>query len=187
MLALLFACTTHRMIRLENRVLAMENTRLREAVTDCGAPADQGYATTVTPDTIREYIARAGLPAPEETGAGVFLIAVEGKNTGFRIAVQLFAREQILFVTTLDYMQLNDVDSPSSMILLLTRLAALNYEMLVGKYQLNIDSGDISLSVEQHLDDGLGYSTFEALIRHEIDTADRHFPELISIAKGEML
>jgi hypothetical protein len=61
-----------------------------------------------------------------------------------------------LFIAATDYLQLEEATSSKAMVLLLTQLAAANYELLLGKFQLNPKNGEITLSVELNLDDGLG-------------------------------
>jgi hypothetical protein len=70
------------------------------------------------------------------------------------------------------------------MVLLLTQLVTMNYELLLGKFQLNPRSGEISLSVEVQVDDGLGFATFEAVLNHIIYTADQRHPDLLQAARG---
>ena len=60
----------------------------------------------------------------------------------------------------------------------------MNYEMLIGKFQLNPTTGAISLSAEINLDDGMGYQTFKSVLGHLIKTADSQHPTLINAASG---
>jgi hypothetical protein len=71
------------------------------------------------------------------------------------------------------------------MVLLLTRLAAMNYDLLIGKFQLNPNTGDITLSSEINVDDGMGYQTFYSVLHHLIATADAQYPTLVQAARGQ--
>ena len=70
------------------------------------------------------------------------------------------------------------------MVLLLTQLAAMNYDMLIGKFQLNPTTGAISLFAEINLDDGMGFQTFQSVLGHLIQTADAQHPNLLNAARG---
>ena len=119
------------------------------------------------PDTILDRV----LPALVQLG-------------GEKEAVQLFEREKVLFLAVGDYLQLEDATPSSAMVLLLTQLVTTNYELLLGKFQLNPSTGEISLSVEINLDDGLGFRTFHSVADHLVRTADRRYPELARAAAG---
>jgi len=188
LLATLGGCQSSKLLRLENNLLKHDNASLREQLSDCqrqAPPSD--YVTTVTPEIVGEFLVRAGFPRPEVGTSGVLSVPIEGSNTRFRLTIQLFEREKVLFLATNDYLEIESATSSEAMVLLLTQLAALNYELLLGKFQLNPRTGDISLSVELNLDDGLGYRTFESVVNHLVRTADEKYPELLAVAQGQGL
>jgi len=185
LLPLLTACSTPKVLRVENQMLQRENVELRDKLATCStqaAPSD--YLTTVDMEGVARFIARAGYPDVEPVSERILSIPVAGNNTSFRINVQLFEREQVLFMVAAGYLQLEAATSSKSMVLLLTQLAAMNYEMLIGKFQLNPTTGAISLSAEINLDDGMGYQTFQSVLGHLIKTADTQHPTLLSAASG---
>ncbi len=178
-------CSGRKLLRLENQVLEQDAASLKAELLTCqdqAPPPD--FATEVDVEVIAEYLARAGFPAAEQASATVLRHSVEGRNTEFVLNVQLFPDEKVLFLAATRYLQLEDATSSKAMVLLLTQLAALNYDLLVGKFQLNPRSGDISLSIELQLDDGLGYRTFESAVHHLVRTADTRYPELLRAARG---
>ena len=184
----LSACTSSKLLRLENEVLKAQNKELRGRITDCDAAAGpEDFAVQVDVDLVAAYLARAGMEQVERTDKGVLQVPIEGRNTRFVVSLQLFERERVLFMATSEYLQLEDATSSSAMVLLLTRLATLNYDLLLGKFQLNTRTGEIALSVELNLDDGLGYKTFEAVLHHLVRTADERWPELVRAARGQGL
>lgn len=180
------ACTSTKLLRLENELLERENAELRaelEASRAQAAPAD--FATKIDVELVARYLERAGFPEPERSPTGLLAVPVEGRNTSFRLTIQHFQREEVLFVAVADYLRLEDASSSQAMVLLLTQLAAMNYDLLLGKFQLNPRTGEISLSVELNLDDGLGYRTFSRVVSHLVRTADEKYPELLRAAQGE--
>lgn len=186
--ALLTGCASRRVLELENRVLAAENTRLREQLAAAGTPAWPGdFAANPTLDTVREWLGRAGLYGLDEPVPGVISLPIHGDNTDFRLTVQLFTTEKVLFVAATDYFRLEEAATTRALVLVLTQLAALNYDLLLGKFQLNPETGEISLSIEINLDDGLGFRTFDVVTRHLIRTADESYPVLARAAVGEGL
>ena len=99
---------------------------------------------------------------------------------------QLIEEAQVLFIGTLDYFELDAVESSPAMVVLLTQLSSLNYELLTGKFQLNVETGDVALSVEQRVGAGLSFGTFDEMGWHLVRTADEHHPMLEAIAAGTL-
>ncbi len=178
-------CARTKLLRLENEVLANQNRELRAELGACrddAPPPD--FATVVDVELLREYLQRAGFPAPEVLPSGVLRVPVSGEHTQFQLTLQHFEKEKVLYIAVVDYLSLEQATSSPAMVLLLTQLAAINYEMLLGKLQMNPRSGDITLSVEIQLDDGLGFRTFQAVLRHIVGAADQRYPELLRAARG---
>jgi hypothetical protein len=69
----------------------------------------------------------------------------------------------------------------------MVQLATLNYELLLGKFQLDPHTGDVLLSMELSLADGLGYDTLSSAVDHLVRTADARYPELSRAAHGRGL
>jgi len=183
---LLAGCTSRKLLQLENQVVEQENTKLRDQLTGCleqAPPSD--FAVQVTTEVVTEYLRRAGFADTEVRPNGVLVTRVTGINTDFDITIQLFDREKVLFIAATRYLQLEEATSSKSMVLLLTQLAAANYELLLGKFQLNPRTGDITLSVEINLDDGLGFKTFHRSVHHLMRTADERYPSLLRAAQGQ--
>jgi len=181
-------CASSKLVRVENELLSQQ---LEDALAELGecrseaGPSD--YVTTVTLDTVQAWLERAGFGPVERSDQDVLYASFVGRNTDFRLTAQVFPSEQVLFLAATDYLRLEDATSSRAMVLLLTQLAALNYDLILGKFQLNPRSGDITLSVELKLDDGLGFSTFDAAVGHLVRTADERYPDLTRAAGGGSL
>lgn len=185
LLALLTGCSSRKLLQLENELLKHQTTQLRSELESCQQQSPpQDFVNEISIEIIQEYLTRAGFPAGELTAPNVLLIPIEGNNTSFQMSIQLFSAEKVLYIAANDYLQIEDASSSKSMVLLLTQVAALNYELLLGKFQLNPNSGAISLSVEMNLDDGIGFQTFSAVTRHLVQTADARHPELMETARS---
>ena len=185
LLPILFSCATPKVLRVENQMLQRENTELRDKLAACStqaAPSD--YLSTVDIEGIKRFLGRIGHTNVEQPSPSILSIPIEGNNTNFRVNLQLFEREQVLFMVAAGYLELESATSSKAMVLLLTQLASLNYEMLIGKFQLNPATGAISLSAEINLDDGMGFQTFQSVLNHLIQTADTQHPSLLSAARG---
>ena len=181
----LSGCASRKLLRLENELLKHQVTQLRDQLDGCQQQAPpQDFVSDVTIEIIQEYLDRSGFPPGELSAPTVLMVPIEGHNTRFQLTIQLFEQEKVLYIAANDYFQIEDASSSKSMVLLLTQVAALNYEMLLGKFQLNPNTGGISLSVEMNLDDGLGFKTFNAVIHHLVQTADARHPELMDTAQS---
>ena len=178
-------CSSRKLLRLENDLLKHQATQLRGQLDGCQQQAPpQDFVNEVSIEVIQEYLSRSGFPPGELTAPSVLLVPIDGLNTRFQMTIQLFQQEKVLYIAANNYLQIEDASSSKSMVLLLTQVAALNYEMLLGKFQLNPNTGAISLSVELNLDDGLGFRTFNSVVHHLVQTADARHPELMETARS---
>jgi hypothetical protein len=188
LLLLALACAPAKLLRLENEVLKNQVAEMEAQLQSCEQDAPPpDFATHVTIEVVRDYMARSGYAPEAQPTPTILSLPIRGENVQFRLSAQLFEREKVLYLAISDYAEIEQAASSSAMVLLLTQLAALNYEMLLGKFQLNPNSGEISLSVELNLEDGLGFRTFRAVLQHLLRTADGKYPELMRAAQGRGL
>jgi hypothetical protein len=178
-------CATAKLLRLENEVLRKRTETLEASLATCQTDAPSAdFATSVDMEVLADFLVRSGYADAEAGGDQIYTIAIDGRNTDFQLSVQLFNRENVVYFAVHDYLTLEDATSSQSMVLLLTQLVTMNYELLLGKFQLNPRSGEISLSVEVQVDDGLGFRTFDAVLNHVVFTADKRYPDLLRAAQG---
>lgn len=188
LLLLALGCAPAKLLRLENEVLKNQLVEMEARLQSCEQDAPPpDFATHVTVDVVRDYMTRAGYAPESQPSPTILAMPIRGENVQFRLTVQHFEREKVLFLAITEYIELEQAASSSAMVLLLTQLAALNYELLLGKFQLNPNSGEISLSVELNLEDGLGFRTFRAVLQHLLRTADSKYPTLVRAAQGRGL
>jgi hypothetical protein len=182
---LMMGCTSNKIVRVENQLLRREVTELRDQLTACSAQTHSAdYLQEVDMVGVVKFLAAAGHTEVQPISDTIISIPVSGENTDFRVNLQLFEREKVLFMVAAGYLELEAATSSSNMVLLLTQLVAMNYELLIGKFQLNPSSGAITLSAEINLDDGMGFKTFNSVLGHLIRTADAQHPALLQAAKG---
>ena len=186
LLSLLTGCLfTPKVVRLENQLLQRDNAELRDQLSQCAEKeAPSNYLRTVDLEGIVRFLQEAGYTEIEQVFARGGLYPSRGEHTSFRVNIQHFEREKVLFMVAAGYMELEAATSSNNMVLLLTQLAALNYELLIGKFQLNPTTGAITLSAEINLDDGMGFQTFQSVLGHLIQTADAQYPTLHNAAGG---
>lgn len=190
--ALLFSgCASRRLLSLENQVLQAENDRLLDRIADLESriPESGDFQKDMDLNVVAKWLDRAGFVHSRrgDGGSQVLEIEFDGRHTEFTVTVQHFPKSKVLFLATHDYLRLDDAPDSRGVVLLLVKLAALNYDLLIGKFQLDPDSGDILLSAELHLGDGVGYTTFVGLLEHLLSTADETWPDLHRAAKGHGL
>ncbi len=182
-------CASRRVVALENELLKERIIRLeaeKERILEA-SPDAEGFVKEPTLTDIAGWLDEAGFiysKSDAEGADGLIEIGFDGEHTDFTITVQHFPKSAVLFLATHDYLKVNDAPDNRGVILLLVKLAALNYDLLIGKFQMDPESGDILLSAELHLGDGLGYRTFIQLLEHLMSTADTQWPELNRAAKG---
>lgn len=184
--ALALAGCAPRVLRLENELLHLQARELREQLGECEqqrAPSD--LVRQVDALTLRQWLVAAGYQ-PVEAGPGIWRVEVRGGRS-LQIAVQSMPRDSLVYLVTHDYFDLDVAAGPGAVSLVLAQMATLNYQMLVGKLQLNPSSGAVSLSVELSTRDGLSQSSFEAALRGLIAAAESSLPALERAAEGQGL
>jgi hypothetical protein len=183
---LLGSCTTRRVMAIETRLLRQENAELQQRLHELEQrmPAAGTYVRHLDLGTVHEFLERAGYAHIFSPGADEVRMDFSGKNTVFGVTVRHFDSAAVLYLATDDYLHLSAASNTESVVLLLVQLASLNYEMLVGKFQLNAETGEILLSVEISTIDGLGYDTFVNALEQLLHTADSRYPELERAAAG---
>jgi len=182
----LTACTSRRVLRLENRLLQQENTSLLERVLELeqAAPDPRSYERHPTLKTVHRFLERASYLHTLSDDASLIQLEFVGENTTFGVRIQHFDAADILFIATTNYLKLEDAQDTRSLVLLFIQIAALNYEMLWGKFQLNPESGEVLLSVELSIKDGVSYDTVVGTLEHLCQTADARYPDLERAAAG---
>lgn len=178
-----------RVIRLENRLLRGENERLlqRNHELEAMVPDPRDFVREPTLRDVAEWLDRAGYIHEWTNDDRVLRLQYDGRNTRFGVSIQHFDKAGVLFLATNDYLRLDDAPDARGVVLLLVKLAALNYELLLGKLQLDPESGEIVFSTEIVLGDGLGYETFIRTLDRLTREADDQYRELSQAAGGRGL
>lgn len=150
-------------------------------------PDPAAFAREPDLNTVHRYLDQAGFDhdwAPDRDHIAFEYI---GRHTSFRVLIRVFGSADVLFLTTSGYFSLDDAAGTDSLVMLMVQIATMNYELLLGKFQLDPESGDILLSMELPIADGLGYDTLAAAVDHLVRTADARYPELSRAARGRGL
>lgn len=186
LLLLLTSCAPRRVLLLENRLLVEENASLQERVVEMEGrmPARGAYVRRPTLEDVHGFLDRAGYAHAWMPGATHVRMEFAGHHASFGVTIQHFDQAQVLFLATDGYLHLEQASSTDSLVLLLVQLAALNYEVLVGKFQVNPATGEILMSVELPTVDGLGYETFLRAVEGLLQTADARYPDIEAAAAG---
>lgn len=168
------------------RMRALEVDILRAQLAEAQAASCADSAPAVTVELLEAYLRQVGFSAPERTPNGLLVVPIDGKHARFRVSLQHFPRDHVVYVAAIDYLDVDEAGSPAALVLLLTQLATINYELVLGKFQLNPRTGAVTLSVELKVDDGLGLRTFESALRQLIETADARYPALRAAATAPL-
>lgn len=180
-------CASKRLLVIENQLLRQQAGQLETRVTELERelPDPDDFALNVDLETVHDFLDRAGyVHTWNQSGQGHIRIEFSGRNTSFAVTLQHFPSANVLFLATKGYLRLEEAQSTESVVLLLVQLAALNYDLLVGKFQLNPETGEILLSSELHTADGLGYHTLLQAVDHLTQTADARYPDLERAIEG---
>lgn len=94
------------------------------------------------------------------------------------ITVQVSKDPALAYLATNGWFHLSRTADDRGVVVLLTQLAALNYETPHGKLQLNPVSGEVILSIELAADDGLGDATMRSGLQRLCERAAALRPKL---------
>ena len=183
---LLSGCVGTRILRVENRLLERENQSLEEenaALRDTQLDPKL-FTKRVTLEQISVLLNRSGYEHEFDQDKQVIRLKYSGKSAAFGLNIQHYEKAQVLYIATNNYFSLDNAQSTSSVVLLAIKLMALNYEMLLGKFQMNPESGAILLSTEVYVGDGLGHATLLQALDHICRVAEEKLPELTQAASG---
>lgn len=186
LLALAPGCASRRLLVVENQLLRQQVTELqtRVAQLEQDLPNPDDFVRKVDLAAVHDFLQRAGYAHTWTEGARFIRLEFTGRNTSFAVTIQHFAERNVLFLATSNLLHLEDAQSTESVVLLLVQMAAINYDLLVGKFQLNPETGEILLSAELRINDGLGYRTFIEALDQLCATADDRHPELERAIEG---
>lgn len=183
---LLSGCASTRILRVENRLLErenealeLENSSLRDTQLD-----PKLFTKRVTLSQISALLKRSGYEHEFDQTKQVIRLKYTGKSASFGLNIQHYEKAQVLYIATNNYFSLDHAQNTSSVVLLAIKLMALNYEMLLGKFQMNPESGAILLSTEVYVGDGLGHATLLQALDHLCRVAEEKLPELTQAASG---
>lgn len=182
----LTGCAGHRLVRLENRVLMKENHALSKQVLELESqvPGGEPWAREIDLETVRRFLAATGREVRQDEPGKPLRFEFSGANSHFSVILQVFPETQVLFIGTRGLFRLEDVRSTESIALLLVQLLTWNYEMVVGKFQVNPESGEVIVSTELYIDGGLGAETLDRALTDLCRAADQRLPQLERIAAG---
>ncbi|TVQ88780.1 MAG: YbjN domain-containing protein [Deltaproteobacteria bacterium] len=185
----LIGCVSPRVLRLESDLTRLQNEALTRQVAEleAGAGCPEDFVRNPSLDDVEAYLDRAGYVYHRAPDDKFVRLEYAGRNTSFGVRVQLFEPQKVLFLSTTSYLRLEEATDSGSVIALLVQLAALNYELLLGKFQLDPESGEILLSLELPLNDGVGYGSFVRMLDQITRTADERFIQLKRAVSGHGL
>ena len=119
-LTLLMSCSSAKVIRLENQLLNAQVSDLRDQLETCtGQTHSDEYLHEVDLAGVVKYLLAAGHSEIQPVSQTIVSIPVQGQNTDFRINLQLFEREKVLFMVAAGYLQLEAATNSSNMVCLL--------------------------------------------------------------------
>lgn len=147
-----------------------------------------GGSAALQPATLARFEAllAAGGHDPSRDGSVVRGFCGSGASR-VAITVQVSQNPSLAYLATNGWFHLSQTANDRGVVVLLTQIAALNYETPHGKLQLNPTSGEVILSVELAADDGLGDATMRAGLERLCSTAAALRPKLeAAVTSGKM-
>jgi len=184
----LSGCASSRLLRVENTILTQRTTELEQKLADLErtAPSAEDFVRNPDMSTVQRFLGRAGyVHSPSPKNPNQVRLEYFGRNKNFGVNLQYFAGPKVLFVATSGYLSLEESNHLDSLVLLLVQLVTVNYDLLIGKFQLNPETGEIILSAEIPLADGLGYHALTETMKQMCEAADSRYPDLLKVAQGQ--
>jgi len=114
--------------------------------------------------------------SPEGGSADRIELSIRGDNGTFDIGVQIFESIEMIYISISNYMQV-PLSDPGALPML-SYLMNENWNMNFGKFEWDIDDGEVRLSHTLPIDDGISKETFQAYFTAILNMADEKLPEL---------
>ncbi len=186
--AVLGGCASSRLIRVENAVLTQRTTDLERRIAELEktAPSAEDFVRSPDMDTVRQFLGREGyIFTDNPKNPNQVKLEYIGRNSTFGVNIQYFGGPKVLFIATSGYLTLEESNHIDSVVLLLVQLVTVNFDLLIGKFQLNPETGEIILSTEIPLADGLGFHALIGTMKQLCEGADARYPDLLKVAQGQ--
>jgi|GEM_PF-2849800 len=140
--------------------------------------ADKEQATAL----IRSYLERRQLEATFDAGKEypVFNVPVKMTNASHNLRIIIDVDKQLVYIFLNRYL----VAKPDNAGLpkILQRLMEKNWDLNIGKFEWDKTDGEIRFSYTFTTENGIGYESFSAIIDTLLNTGDKLWPELRSLA-----
>ncbi len=104
-------------------------------------------------------------------------LRIQGDNTVLDVNILLFESLDMIYMYIAEYLSL-PLNEPSSS-MMLTYLMNKNWGLTFGKFEWDIDDGEVRYSHTLPIDDGISMETFQAYFSTMLNIADEQYPDLI--------
>jgi len=143
----------------------------------------------ITIDKVGEFVTDLGYKYDKVSTQGAegkvserINLKIRGDNGVFDINILLFESLDILYIYVAQYLSLPlDNDASVSM---LTYLMNQNWDLTFGKFEWDIDDGELRYSHTLPIDDGMSKETFQAYFNTMLNVADEKYPDLVETLEG---
>ena len=154
----------------------------------CRKPPNEIYYP-ITVEKIGDFITDLGYKFDKITTTGAegelserINLSIRGDNGTYDINVLLFESLEILYIYIDQFMSLPLDDGTS--VPMLTYLMSENWDLTFGKFEWDIEDGEIRYSHTLPIDDGMSKETFQAYFNTMLNVADEKKVELDSVFEG---
>jgi len=137
----------------------------------------------VTLDKLGDFITDLGYNYDKVSSKGLdgetserISLRINGDNGTFDIGVQLFGSVDMVYMYISNYLDLPLDDGAS--VPMLTYLMNQNWDMTFGKFEWDIEDGELRFSHTLPIDDGISEETFQAYFTTMLNVADEKLPDL---------
>lgn len=172
------ACTTARLLRVENQLLLQENIALRDELQARGS--GPGEAAPLV--RFAGYLDERGLPHTLSTDRSK--LTTRCGRDGVEVQIQTFPNADVVYLGTAPLLTLDQVADRSAGVLLLTQIATLNYDTLLGKFQLDPETGAVSVSMELEGVRGVDGDGLTTALGRLCEVVAARQPDLLRAAAG---
>lgn len=153
--------------------------------TDAPAPVQTAPATPTIEGLASWLVEDHGL-TPERFDDVLRVVTPVGSGP-LGVTIQVWEDPPAVHLQTTGLLTLREASGERGVVVLLSTIAALNYELDLGKLALNPASGEVVLSLELEADDGVSRQAFGRALERLVRTADTVRPRLQEAARGPAL
>ena len=135
-------------------------------------------------ESIQQILKNRSIPDPTPINNG-FQVPLETQYGTWTLSIQYFESAHTLYIAINDYLWLDTSRTAQTTVFAMSQMLTQNHSMLGGKFQINPQTGAITISTELIVIDGYREKEISEAIRRIISLAEENHPMITAALGGQ--